>query len=62
MPSRSGLASVSAAAATCREAEVAAKAALLLGPTAGRDFLDRLGISALMVSTRGETWPVGSWE
>ena len=62
LPSHSGLLSVSAAAATCREAEVAAKVALLLGPAGGRDFLERHGISGRLVSSVGEVCHVGAWE
>jgi thiamine biosynthesis lipoprotein len=61
MPARTGLALVSVAAASCRQAEVAAKVALLLGPAAGSDFLERNGLSALLVTERGSEWRIGHW-
>jgi len=40
---------------------VAAKAVLLAGPVAGADFVERHGLSALVVTRRGETLRLGSW-
>ena len=60
-PSRSGVWSVSVAAPTCEHAEVAAKAALVLGPVAGAAFLDRLGYGAVLSVTDGEPVRVGDW-
>ncbi len=61
MPAQTGLALVSVAAESCRQAEVAAKVALLLGPAAGSDFLERNGLSALLVTSRGSEWRIGQW-
>lgn len=59
---RSDLWSVSAAAATCAQAEVAAKVALIDGREAGSAFLRANGISALFVGPDGSTSTVGLWE
>jgi FAD:protein FMN transferase len=61
LPSHSALRSVSAVAADCRQAEVAAKVALILGPEAGRRFIEQRGMSALFVDQHGETELVGPW-
>ncbi len=47
------------AASTCRAAEVACKAALLLGAEEGRAFLERHGLSGLLVTDDGHPLPVG---
>jgi thiamine biosynthesis lipoprotein len=60
-PADSGLRSVSVAAATCEQAEVAAKAAFVLGPGGGRRFLDALGLPGLLTPTAGAPVPVGAW-
>lgn len=52
-PATSGLRSVTVAAATCAQAEVAAKTALILGPEAGRRFLSSHHLAALWLN--GET-------
>ena len=57
MPATTGLRSASVAAATCQQAEVAAKAALLLGPAAGSDFLLRRNLSGLLVTDDGDGAP-----
>lgn len=62
MPASTGLRSVSVAAATCQQAEVAAKAALLLGPAAGSDFLVRRNLSGLLVTDGGHALRIGSWQ
>jgi thiamine biosynthesis lipoprotein len=59
---RSDLLSVSAAAGTCAQAEVAAKVALIEGSEAGAAFLRRIGVSALFVAHDGSTSTVGLWE
>ena len=51
-PARNDLWSVTAAAATCAQAEVAAKVAFVLGREAGTRFLLRVGIPALLVRPR----------
>jgi len=61
LPVDNELAQASVAAATCAQAEVAAKAVLLAGPVAGADFVERHGLSALVVTRRGETLRLGSW-
>jgi FAD:protein FMN transferase len=60
-PSNSGLWSVTVAAATCGQAEVAAKTAFILGPTAGVTFLDSKGLAGLLVGRSGRSWRCGSW-
>ena len=61
-PSDTGLVQASVAAASCRQAEVAAKAALLLGPVAGVDFVERRGLAALLVTSAGEELRIGPWD
>ncbi len=58
---RSGLWSVTVAASTCEQAEVAAKVAFLLGPEQGRDFLERRGLAGLLVGLNGEWRSAGPW-
>ena len=58
---RSGLWSVTVAASTCEQAEVAAKVAFLLGPEQGRDFLQRRGLAGLLVGLDGEWISAGPW-
>jgi thiamine biosynthesis lipoprotein len=53
--------SVTVAAPRCAQADVAAKAAFVLGPWDGAEFIGRLGLAGLLVSQNGERWPVGSW-
>jgi thiamine biosynthesis lipoprotein len=60
-PVDSGLRSVSVAARTCEQAEVAAKAAFVLGPARGGEFLEALGLAGLMIPTAGPPIPVGAW-
>jgi len=59
---RSDLWSVTAAAGTCAQAEVAAKVALIEGRDAGSAFLNGIGISALFVEHDGGASTVGLWE
>jgi FAD:protein FMN transferase len=61
LPAQTGLTLVSVAAASCRQAEVAAKTALLLGPAAGSDFLVRNGLTGLLVTELGSEWRIGRW-
>jgi thiamine biosynthesis lipoprotein len=58
---RNELWSVTAAAATCAQAEVAAKVAFVLGRAEGTRFLLRVGISALLVGRDGAEAIVGGW-
>ena len=60
-PATSGVRSVSVAAGTCEHAEVAAKAAFVLGPSRGARFLEGLGLAGLLTPTTGPPIPVGSW-
>jgi FAD:protein FMN transferase len=53
--------SVTAAAATCAQAEVAAKVAFILGRSAATRFLLRVGIAALLVGRDGREVIVGTW-
>jgi thiamine biosynthesis lipoprotein len=61
LPADSGLWSVTVTAARCIQADVAAKTAFILGPHAGREFLDRHGLPALLVWPDGATESVGAW-
>ncbi len=60
-PADNDLAQASIAAASCGQAEIGAKAVLLLGATAGTDFVERRGLSALLVTRSGEELRVGAW-
>jgi thiamine biosynthesis lipoprotein len=60
-PAEEGLWSVSVGAATCAQADVAAKVALLLGPVAGTAFLERQGLSGLLVEESGARYTAGAW-
>lgn len=60
-PAWSGLRAVTVAAATCAQAEVASKAALILGAERGGAFLHRLGVAATLVPTLGAASPVNAW-
>ncbi len=59
---RTDLWSATAAAATCAQAEVAAKVAVVLGRAAATRFLLRVGISALLVGRDGAETLVGTWD
>jgi thiamine biosynthesis lipoprotein len=59
-PSRTPWRDVTVAAGSCFVADVAAKAALLLGP-AGPSWLDRRGLAGRFVDTRGVTSVNESW-
>lgn len=60
-PAESGMWSVTAIAATCARAEVAAKTALILGPREGAGFIDEIHLGALMIADAGEWNVVGTW-
>lgn len=60
-PSRSGIRSVTVAAPTCAQAEVAAKAALILGATRGAALLERVGLTGVLLPDRGAPRYVGAW-
>ncbi len=58
---RSGLWSVTVAAARCEQAEVVAKTAFLLGAEAGRAFIERHGLAGLLVREDGQWAATASW-
>jgi FAD:protein FMN transferase len=58
---RNDLWSVTTAAASCAQAEVAAKVAFVLGRREGARFLLRTGIPALLVGRDGDESLVGAW-
>lgn len=60
-PARTGLWSVSVAAANCAQAEVAAKTAFILGAGPGADFLASKRLAGLFTTPAGERRPAGSW-
>ncbi len=57
----SGLWSVTVVAGRCEQAEVAAKAAFLLGAQAGAEWLRAHDLAALLVCDDGQPRAVGSW-
>ncbi len=56
LPAASDVALASVSAATCTQAEVAAKVALLLGRTDGAAFLEGHAMSGVLVGTDGSEW------
>jgi thiamine biosynthesis lipoprotein len=62
MPVGGRVASASVAAPSCRAAEVAAKAALLLGPEKAALFLATHRLSGLLVLHNGRIWNLGNWK
>lgn len=58
---RSGLQSVTVAAARCEQAEVGAKVAFLLGAKAGRAFIEHHGLAGLLVREDGSWTTAGAW-
>jgi thiamine biosynthesis lipoprotein len=61
VPARSSVVSVTAAAPTCEGAEVAAKAALILGPEFGPALLVSLAPAGLLTLDSGRRIAVGGW-
>ena len=61
LPAASGVRSATVAALTCRQAEVAAKVALILGPDAGLAFLERHLLTGLLVLDDGTELRAGTW-
>ena len=53
MPAETGLAQVTVVAASCAQAEVAAKASLLLGPGCGPKFLLDHGLAGVLIDVHG---------
>ncbi len=60
-PAQSGLWSVTAAASSCAQAEVAAKTALILGEEHGAAFIEEIGLAALLVREDGAWRAAGAW-
>ncbi len=60
-PARSSVLSVTAAAPSCEAAEVAAKAALILGPGFGAAMLASLAPAGMLVLDSGRRIAVGGW-
>jgi thiamine biosynthesis lipoprotein len=60
LPVRSGLVLATVAAATCAQAEVAAKVALLRGPQLGASFLRDHGLAGLLVAEDGAAQRIGA--
>lgn len=52
---------LAARAARCAQAEVAAKVACVLGPSAGGDFLHAHGLPGLLVEESGAWRTTGGW-
>ena len=61
LPAQSGLWSVTVAADSCEQAEVAAKVTFLLGEAQGGEFLCRHVLSGLLVREDGSWSVTGSW-
>ncbi|GHO85544.1 FAD:protein FMN transferase [Dictyobacter formicarum] len=61
LPARTQLWSVTVAAAQCKQAEVAAKVAFLLGIKQGSAFLRQHGLAALLIMQDGSVLTVGPW-
>ena len=60
-PAQSDLLSVTAVAPSCRQAEVGAKVALLLGAQAGGRFLETHGLAGLLIPATGSYLTAGPW-
>ncbi|HEY1389073.1 MAG TPA: FAD:protein FMN transferase [Ktedonobacterales bacterium] len=60
-PARSDVLSATVVAPYCRQAEVGAKVALLLGARAGVRFLETHGLAGLLIPTTGDYLTAGPW-
>jgi FAD:protein FMN transferase len=60
-PAAGGLWSVSIVTSACAQAEVAAKAAFILGPEEGARFLRRQNLTGLLIHENGRRTSVGDW-
>ena len=60
-PAHTGLCEVTVAAARCAQAEVAAKAIFVLGPSLGPAFAKRHGLAARLVHEGGRRLTAGPW-
>lgn len=58
---QSGLWTVTVAAGSCEQAEIAAKVAFLLGAEEGRAFLMKRGLAGLLVHQNGQYTSAGPW-
>ena len=61
LPAQGGLWAVSVVAARCVQAEVAAKAAFILGPEQGSAFLRERSLAGLLIREDGGRQVVGAW-
>lgn len=61
MPATGSVVSASVSATSCREAEVAAKAALLLGAERGASFLGRHRLAGVLALRSGAVLDIGEW-
>ncbi len=61
LPAASGLWSVTAVAERCAQAEVAAKAAFVLGARTGVAFLERIGVAGVLVHEDRQLTTAGDW-
>ena len=61
LPSTGPIVQASVAAATCALAEVAAKMALLSDLAGAIARLEHYRLAALLVTSQGEAWRVGTW-
>lgn len=61
VPAQSDVLSVTAVAPSCRQAEVGAKVALLLGAQAGARFLETQGLAGLLIPATGTYLTAGPW-
>lgn len=61
MPATGSVASASVAATSCRDAEVAAKAALLLGAEEAASFLGRHRLAGVLTLRSGAVLDIGEW-
>lgn len=60
-PAHTDLTQVSVVARTCRDAEVAATACLVLGADGATRFLGHRGLLGLLLTRDGDVTPVGAW-
>jgi thiamine biosynthesis lipoprotein len=61
MPSTTHVLAATVVAASCRQAEVAAKTALLMGAEHGAAFLASHHLAGMLVTDEGVAWRVGAW-
>ncbi len=61
LPSTTHVLSSTVVAASCRQAEVAAKTALLMGAEHGAAFLASHALAGMLITDEGVAWRVGAW-